>query len=114
VDTSSPRLADTDARNLASLAAGFRTGTVALVACTLRGGPIPVICVVANAETPACTPAYVPFAILVNEYTTDLLNDLVPPPSLHGEWCWTHVPQKDPPSTLVPPERDANEAGEPP
>ncbi len=106
------RLLSFDTKNFRIITEAFASGSGSLVACTLRGKPIPVICVLCNADTPGRTPSYVPFALLVNEFNTDLLNELVPPPSLHGDWCWIHVPQKDPPPPLVPPEGDANEAGE--
>lgn len=112
-DEISVQLRESDTHNLAQLVQGFEQGAVSLVACNLRGRPVPVICVLCDGDTLGRTPSYVPFAILINEYTTDLLNDLVPPPSLHGEWRWSHVPQKDPPPPLAPPEGDSSKAGEP-
>lgn len=100
-------------KNFKLLSAAFKQEEVAIVLGILHGKPVPVICALCNGDASGQRPSYAPFAILVNEYTTDLLNDLVPPPSLHGEWCWTHVPQKDPPPPLVPQDGESNEAGEP-
>ena len=100
-----------DRTNFYAILRSAVSGDLALVVGSTRGRPVAVLCALQSDHLPSAR--YIPLAILVNEYTTDLLNDLVPPPTLHGEWCWTHVPQKEPPSPLVPSEGDAEEGSEP-
>ena len=100
-------------QNFLRLVRHANSGELAVIVCNQCAKPIVAVCALQDPHDSSERARYIPFAILVNEYTTDLLNDLVPPPSLHGDWCWTHVPQKDLPPPLVPSEGDANEAGEP-
>ena len=100
-------------RNFLRLVRHANEGELAVIVCSLWARPTVALCALQDPSDSRGNARYIPLAILVNEYTTDLLNDLVPPPTLHGEWCWTYVLQKKPPSPLVPSEGDAEEGSEP-